>query len=230
MFKKIEKFIRGIRDKIKYHKNFHRKYTDYFNFPFDTTLPLPEDAVEVMKKGCQLLEDMNVKYCLADGTLLGVIRDNSLIAHDTDIDISVLHPVDAKKIEKVFVQNEFKVGRRAAFKGKIQQLVFYSKSNCLFDIIFYTKIGDEVYNFCEKDFYFQHHYHNYETVVPYEFKDYTFYIPNDVEGWLEATYGDWRTPNGSKPKNWREGGNQYLTAVAYDGDIAKIIEELSLRH
>lgn len=226
MFKKIKKFIRGIRDKIKYHKNFYRKYTDYFNFPFDTSKPLPTDAIEVMKKGCNLLEEMGIKYSLADGTLLGVVRDNRLIPHDTDIDIAVLHPVNAKEIEKVFTKNGFKVGRRAAFKGIIQQIVFYSESNCLFDIIFYTKIGDEVYNFCEKDFYFQHYYHNYETVVPYEFEGHTFYIPNDVEGWLKATYGDWRIPNGNKPKDWREGGNQYLTAVPYDGDIKRMLSEL----
>lgn len=227
MLKKIERTIRNIRNKAKYYKNFNRKYTDYFNFPFDTTAHLPADAVEVMKKGCKLLDEMGIKYSLADGTLLGVVRDNKLIPHDTDIDIAVLHPADAKQIEKIFTKNRFKVGRRAAFKGIIQQLVFYSESNCLFDIIFYTKIGDEVYNFCEKDFYFQHHYHNYESVVPYEFEGHTFYIPNDVEGWLEATYGDWRTPNGSKPKDWREGGNQYLTAVAYDGNIAKTIEKIT---
>lgn len=228
MFKKIELFIRkNIRDAIKYKLNFKRNYTDYFKFPFDTTTPMPSDAVDVMKKGCELLDKLGVKYTLADGTLLGAIRDHKLISHDTDIDVAVLHPVDAGKIEKVFKANGFKVGRRAAFKGNIQQLVFYSKSNCLFDIIFYTKIGDEVYNFCEKDFYFQHHAHHYENIVPFEFEGHTFYIPQDVEHWLEATYGNWKVPNNKKPTNWREGGDQYLTAVPYDGDIEKVLEKLN---
>lgn len=222
----LKKIIKNLKDKFIYYKKFYRKYTDYFNFPFDPTTPLPPDAIDVMKKGCKLLEDMGVKYFLADGTLLGVIRDKKLIAHDTDIDVAVLHPVNAKKIEKVFKKNGFKVGRRAAFKGKIQQLVFYSPSNCLFDIIFYTKINDEVYNFCERDFYFKHHYHNYEVAVPHEFEGHTFYIPSDVENWLESTYGDWKTPTGNKPKDWREGGNQYLTAVPYDGDIKNLLNEL----
>lgn len=230
MLKTPNDVIKNVKKTIKYHKNFNRKYTDYFNIPFDTTLPLPADAVEVMKKGCKLLDELNVKYCLADGTLLGVIRDNRLIPHDTDIDIAVLHPVDANKIETEFVKNGFKVGRRAAFKGNIQQIVFYTESNCLFDIIFYTQIGDEVYNFCERDFYFQHHFVNYETVVPHEFEGHTFYIPQYAENWLEMTYGDWRTPNGGKPKDWREGGDQYLTAVPYDGDIAKTIDELVTFH
>lgn len=226
MLKKIERKIRNIRNKIRNRINFNKKYTDYFYFPFNTSQPLPPDAVEVMKKGCNILDKLGIKYTLADGTLLGVIRDNKLIPHDTDIDIAVLHPVDALKIERVFKRNGFKVGRKAAFKGVVQQLVFYSKSQCLFDIIFYTQIGDEVYNFCEKDFYFQHHAHHYENIVPHKFEEHIFYIPSDVEKWLEATYGDWKTPAGSKPSNWREGGNQYLTAVPYDGDIDKKLDEL----
>lgn len=229
MLKKIERKIRNTRDKIKNCINFNKKYTDYFYFPFNTSQPLPADAVEIMKKGCSLLDKLGVKYTLADGTLLGVIRDNKLISHDTDIDVAVLHPVDAVKIERTFKKNGFKVGRKAAFKGQVQQLVFYSKSQCLFDIIFYTQIGDEVYNFCEKDFYFQHHAHHYQNLALHEFEGHSFYIPHDVENWLRATYGDWEIPAGSKPSNWREGGNQYLTAIPYDGDIDKIKERISLK-
>lgn len=229
MFKSLRFKIKSIRRKKRCEKKFNEMYTDYFLFPFNASDPLPSDAVEIMKKGCHLLDELGIKYTLADGTLLGVIRDNKLIAHDTDIDIAVLHPVDAEKIEKVFTANGFKVGRKAGYKGVVQQLVFYSKSNCLFDIIFYTKIGDEVYNFCEKDFYFQHHAHHYENVVSHEFEGHTFYIPQDVEKWLETTYGDWKTPAGSKPSSWREGGDQYLTAVPYDGDIDKKLKELAQR-
>lgn len=227
MFKNLRFKIKSFRKMRKSQRKFNEMYTDYFLFPFNPSDPLPPDSIEIMKKGCMLLDKLGIKYTLADGTLLGVIRDNKLIAHDTDIDIAVLHPVDAEKIENVFIKDGFKVGRKAGFKGTIQQLVFYSKSNCLFDIIFYTQIGDEVYNFCEKDFYFKHHAHHYNNVVPHEFEGHTFYIPQDVEGWLEATYGDWKTPAGSKPSNWREGGNQYLTAVPYDGDIDKLLEELN---
>lgn len=224
--RKIKRFIKSLPEKTFYSYNYYFGYTDYFNFPFNTTNPLPDNAVEVMQKGCELLDKLGIKYCLADGTLLGVIRDNKLISHDTDIDICILHPVNTKKIIKAFLKNGFKVGRHARALGKTQQLAFYSENNVIFDILFYTKINNTVYNFCEKDFYFQHHFHHYKDFIPYEFNNYTYYIPSDTDKWLETTYGNWKTPRTSKPADWREGGNEYLTAIPYDGKVKKLINKL----
>lgn len=193
-----------------------KKYEDYFDIPFDFTKPMPECKIDIMKEGCQILKDLNIPYCLADGTLLGAYRDGKLIPHDTDIDISVMLPANTDAIIREFTHHGFKIGRLPISYGQVQQIVFY-KNETLFDIIFYEKVGDFALNFCEKDFYFEHEAKFYDNYKPFTFEGYEFYIPEDTEGWLAHTYGeDWKFPK-PKPKDWRE-GNSYLGAYKYDGD------------
>jgi len=220
-------FIKARVISILKHFLNRNSYCDYLYFPFDISKPLPSSAVDVMKKGCGLLTSLGLDYCLADGTLLGVVRDNNLIPHDTDIDVTVMHPVDTKKIEKEFLKHGFKIGRKVIALNKAQQLVFYSPDKVVFDIIFYTKIGKHVYAFCENDFYLRHDSSNYEKFIPCVFKGYTFYIPFNAEVWLEHVYGvNWKTPKTSKPNDWREGRNEYITAVPYDGNVQALNKKI----
>lgn len=112
------------------------KYEDYLDFPFDITRPMPSSKYEVMKCGCKILKNLNIKYCLAEGTLLGIYRDGDIISHDTDIDIAIVLPVDIDSIIREFIKHGFNIGRLVMTYGQIQQIVFY-KDEILFDIIFY---------------------------------------------------------------------------------------------
>lgn len=222
-------FLKFILKKIIFNINLVMgvEYNDFLVFPFDLTMAMPESAENILKKGCQILERLNVKYCLSDGTLLGVYRDNKLISHDTDIDIAVLKPVDAKAILREFRKEGFKCGRKVIACEEIQQLVFYSMDNVVFDIIFYTKIGDCVFSFNEKDYYFKHQAKHYTNTLAYKYSNHVFYIPSETEEWLENVYGkDWKIPKQSKPNDWREGGNEYLMAFPYDGNVKKLIKSL----
>jgi hypothetical protein len=44
----------------------------------------------VLLQGRVLMEELGLDYFLVGGTLLGIIRENSLLAHDHDIDVAVL--------------------------------------------------------------------------------------------------------------------------------------------
>lgn len=201
-------------------------YSDYLVFPFNVTRPMPSCAIHIMREGCSILDELRIFYTLADGTLLGVYRDNRLIAHDTDIDISVLHPIDADQVIERFFAHGFKIGRFVTSYGVVQQIVFYKKET-LFDIIFYQPFNGFAYAFCEKDLYFKHTLYHYLDPQPVQFEGAQFFIPKDPEAWLAHTYGpNWRIPNGKKPKDWREGGNQYLSAYPYDGDRLHVINEI----
>lgn len=204
-----------------------KDYIDFFMFPFDPNTPMPSSAFDVMKKGVAILQELNVPYSLADGTLLGVFRDNRLIPHDTDIDITILYPVDTKKIEDTFREKGFTLGRKVIAMGRVQQLIFYSPDKVLFDMIFYTKIRDDVYAFSERDFYLKHQANHYENLASIVLNGFTFSIPQHTELWLEHVYGrSWKTPKSEKPNDWREGGDEYLTAIPYDGDVKKLIQTI----
>lgn len=222
-------FVISIYRKVNFHLEIisGKEYVDFFMFPFDPNTPMPASAFEVMKKGVSILQDLNVPYSLADGTLLGVFRDNRLIPHDTDIDVTVLYPVDTKKIEDTFIKNGFTIGRKVVAMGKVQQLIFYSPDRVLFDIIFYTKIRDDVYAFSEKDYYLKHQADHYENLASIELNGLLLSIPQHTELWLEHVYGrSWKTPKAEKPNDWREGGVEYLTAIPYDGDVKKLIRSI----
>lgn len=206
-------------------------YNDFFFYPFNIFKPMPKTSLAMMKKACDILNSLEVNYFLADGTLLGIYRDNRLIPHDFDIDLSVVYPVDVKAIERKFKLNGFKIGRKAIAFGKIQQLCFFTDNQDLLDITFYTIINDYAYCFCEKDFYFKHRAHHYHKKIPHQFDHYTFNIPNDTEFWLEEVYGEsWRIPKTSKPQDWREGGGvEYLAAVPFDGDFKKLSKQIGVQ-
>lgn len=46
--------------------------------------------IQVLNKTCQILDLVGAEYWLCNGTLLGFIRDQSLIPWDTDLDIAIL--------------------------------------------------------------------------------------------------------------------------------------------
>jgi hypothetical protein len=229
LVKKIKfSFLRLYRYSIfEYKISRSNEYFDFLVFPFEINKPMSSSAFDIMKKGVSILEKMDIEYCLADGTLLGIFRDNCIIPHDTDIDVAVLHPVNTLGIERQFKRNGFKVGRKVVVDKKVQQIVFYTQDEVLFDIIFYTKIGTNVYAFPESDFYFKHLSNHYEKFVQKSFKNYDFYLPQYTELWLEHVYGkNWNIPKSTKPNDWREGGNEYLTAVPYSGNTLELIKKI----
>lgn len=202
-------------------------YYQYYNIPFEFPKPMPPNSFEVMKKGCDILNKLGIKYCISFGTLLGIYRDNCLIPHDTDLDIEAVHPVNAKKIEKAFIKNGFKLGCKVVALGVIQKLAFYTEDEVVFDIEFYQQIGNFVYCFHEKNLYFKFSAEHYEKFDQYLFLDYMVHIPHDPERWLEYTYGkNWRIPKTST-QDFRE--DQFFDKEGYGMHVkceGNIIDEI----
>ena len=63
-----------------------RGFEDYFDFPFELDRPLGFLAKEDFRETISILELLKLDYWIADGTLLGFVREGSFIEHDTDID------------------------------------------------------------------------------------------------------------------------------------------------
>jgi hypothetical protein len=210
--------------------NYHFGYYEYYNIPFEFPKPQHSSAPEVLKKGCDILNEIGVKHCVSFGTLLGIYRNNSLIPHDSDLDIDALLPVNARRIEKEFIKNGFKLGCKVIALGKVQKLAFYSENEVVFDIEFYEKIGDFVYSFHESSLYFKFPFEFYEKFEKHKFLNYMVYVPNHVENWLEFAYGkDWRIPKSSK-RDFREDNffdkEGYGMHVKCEGNIIDEIKKL----
>lgn len=57
---------------------------------YDTISPISvEDATALLKKTKELFENCGFSFCLAFGTLLGAVRDHTIIPKDEDVDVFV---------------------------------------------------------------------------------------------------------------------------------------------
>lgn len=201
----MKKIISFVYEAVLNVRNKMRGYNDYYNFPFDVSLPLNEFAEFVLNEGGAILESLRIPYYVCDGTILGIVRDDRLIPHDNDIDVAVSTEVNLDKLIEAFAAANYTVGRRVYYKGKIQQLIFYSKHNVIFDICFwYPKRDGYNYHYVPevpKGRRQSEEYFGQAEFVNFRGRDYPTH-PN-VKKWLLEHYGDdWRVPKQVKG-DWR---------------------------
>lgn len=132
-------------------------------------------------------------YC---GTLLGILRDNSLIPHDDDIDTICMLPMDpdmtvpdyVKRMEEVLIEAGAKVSgdyphHRHVSVGKRSFDVFlgvdYGENLTLYSYRTISCPREEVY-----------------PQIPLDFRDCTYQVPQISEKLMERYYGPtWRIPD-----------------------------------
>lgn len=183
-----------------------RGFSDYFYFPFEVHKPMPDSGHIVLRRCCEALESIGVKYQVTDGTALGFYREGGFIPYDTDIDIDILADgVNTEDIEDLFENKlHMVIGRKLLYKGKIQQLVYYNMDEVVFDMIFWYPDGENCYvRFPEsplcmlKKTYFENNY-----MYEFEGKEYPLHAP--IEDWLVDRYGkEWNIPK-KYEKDWIE--------------------------
>ena len=174
-----------------------RGYEDYFNFPFEVNLPLNQHANTVFLESCDILDELGCNYFITDGTILGIYRDNQFIKHDNDIDVAIFGGFDIDLIIARFQEKKYQVGRLVRYKGKVQQLIFYSNTNVIFDICFWYDHGDGfVYHFVPEVKSGRRQnilYYLQKDMVSFLGKN--FPTHHQIENWLKEHYGDdWKIP------------------------------------
>jgi len=159
-------------------------------------------AIDTLRHGCKLIEDLGYKYWVSAGTLLGIHRDNQFIPHDTDIDIEIYVGPNTKINVREILQNMKAIGFdliriQMLDSAYPTQLAFMNVSN---NVIF------DVYWYYDDPFY-DHRIINRtvdgilwypkEKILELEtltFKDHDFIVP-DPDWYCEFRYGvDWKTP------------------------------------
>ncbi len=183
-----------------------RGFSDYFSFPFDVSLPLPDHAKASFSSIIQFLEAENIDYFVADGTLLGIYRDRALIKHDTDLDFYLKDEKDVWKIRGFFENQGFRVGRVMRKWSRTYQISFYDNRGLIVDFcIWYANsdgnrfwVGPEIRGKrIQPEIFFKN------TII-LRWDDLAFRTFPNVEDWLTLVYGEnWSVPETEKG-DWRE--------------------------
>ena len=103
---------------------------------------------------CSLLNELKIEYCIDSGTLLGLIREGKLLAHDLDIDISIN---ESQQIKLIGLMSQLKKNgykcRILSFYGKKYKYKFWiSTEKRVIDINIFRQTPDEKYYVCPQPF------------------------------------------------------------------------------
>lgn len=147
----------------------------------------------------KLLNDNNIKnWFIGYGTLLGIIRENSCINNDDDIDI-ICDRKNYNQVKKLLIDNNFLIEYGYGIRNNTNILKTKDRQEyCSID--FYMANVDINGNFndtWERVVWSNCYLDN--KLIEYEWKDNILYIPNNYENKLKNRYGiRWKIPQNSK--------------------------------
>lgn len=148
----------------------------------------------VLKKIIELLYENEIDdWFISYGSLLGIVRNNSCINNDDDIDI-IINIKHIAKLKEIFIKNKYKFiyDCKNFFKIEMEQ----NKPT----VDFYFSNVDENNNF--NDTWNQVIWTNAKPFIKKNWNDVSLVLPNDYEKKLIGRYGnDWKIPKQSKGIN-----------------------------
>lgn len=172
-----------------------------------------DNAYQILFLLTRVLEHHNVNYHVDAGTLLGIYRDGKLIPWDDDLDIAV-SAADMEDIKNVLGQIAAELSRHfvtqwtvdvhyasrafgavpeGAIRGFKIKTTQDEENLPMVDVFVKYINGDHMdYTLSSRGIRMpsQHLLHTENTT----FQNRSIRFPKDVEGYLTAHYGDWRTP------------------------------------
>ena len=165
---------------------------------------LEEIAYENMKDFQEVMNKLQIPFWISEGLLLGLKRDGGVIVGDEDdIDICLWKEYSNRSDEilEALKEKGFKVLDDWKFEGSSEGIAIYRNGSKI-DIIFTRKKGDEVF-FLARNlsgnmgklpyFAFVFPASIYNEMGEIKWRELTLPCPKDVEGFLTARYGDWKT-------------------------------------
>ncbi len=146
-------------------------------------------ALENLKCVLEILDRYNVKTSPADGTLLGIIRENDFIDWDEDIDLNILS--EDMESFKVALWDMLDAGFEILRCERCNHLYSVCRNNEYIDFYILEKVSPEVRTNMGTDFVLDEHVTN---LMEWDFKGINIKIPTNYEKYLELMYGNWKTP------------------------------------
>ncbi|WP_416305803.1 LicD family protein [Neptunicella sp. SCSIO 80796] len=174
-------------------------------------------AIYLLTRMCRALNEKSICYYVDAGTLLGIIRDQQLIPWDDDLDLALksdeleltIQVVEALLpeltsitgvswvLEKQFAKQAFGAvpqGGVRAMKLRPEQ----ESTNLPMMDFFIKYVEGEQMDYCLASRGIRMPSRHILQLDTHEFCGQRINIPSDVEDYLQAHYGDWRTPK----KDW----------------------------
>lgn len=201
----------------------------------------------ILKTLCRTLEENNIRYFLAGGTLLGAVRDGEIIKHDKDFDIDILAEDEARVLalaeclehKGVTIRKKSRTGVRTLEDGSVQEYIILHSNITVFhktqhagDISVFTIFNDGIarrLNNCNMLYNAKMSIPAwyYEQSTPVYLHGEQFSAPRSPELILRKIYGeDWQTP--LKPGQYAPGRHVGSGSVP-DADIEMLIRH-ALEH
>jgi glycosyltransferase involved in cell wall biosynthesis len=155
----------------------------------------------------EIFQKHEIEFWLADGTLLGAVRENNFIKHDTDTDLGVLFTSFKPEVLKDILKEGFRILKVfGAYEDGFELAVY--RNGVKTDLFFYycggEKYPNKIYHSAYADFTkndalkYDFVYDKFQ-VSEITFLDQKFPAPDNPLKFLETKYGsDWMKP---KP-NW----------------------------
>lgn len=138
----------------------------------------------------QLKEDLGkegVNFFLVSGTLLGCIRENKILGHDTDIDVGVMPEVSISVLRNAINQSDRFIlqetpGKQTLYLQhangvKIDLFRHYQENNILYHGGIKCRWWNTPFNLIQQSFLGQQ-----------------YFVPENSDIYLTENYGNWRTP------------------------------------
>ena len=166
-----------------------------------------QTAYELLFDISDLLNREGIPWHLEGGTLLGLVRDGELLPWDHDLDISVpaVHAGELRSALQKLARrwrlsyryfeadsDMWKKGDLRLVKVKNRHLFFMPGDHCLDIFIKYDHEGASYWQAGE--FIMQADASHYQGCDSLEYKGHRLCLPRNHEAYLEAKYGDWKTP------------------------------------
>ena len=145
----------------------------------------------------RLLNKNNItNWFIAYGTLLGIIRDNSCIDGDDDIDI-ITDKTHYDLLKEILINNGFEIETGYGIKNSNRILKTKNReSYCSVDF-YLAEIDNEKGTFNDRweNVIWSNCYNEENKLIEYIWNEETLYIPFDYEKKIIGRYGeDWETP------------------------------------
>lgn len=144
-------------------------------------------ALSALRDVTHLLEKLSAQPFLVSGTLLGMVRNGSLLPHDKDVDIGIWEDVPRSDLLVALQQS----GSFWVQPARSQDTIRVKHINGTpIDIFYHYREGNSVWHGGVKAQWWNSDF----SIEQRRFSSGLFNVPRDTERYLSENYGDWRVP------------------------------------